>query len=1026
MAVQSTMKTCGMTRGGMTNCGGITQIRILPTFEEVMTEKTDLPTGDPTLEGMKKLYDTNFRLLYEDNVVPIKKVLKSMITSLKNGTVESGNYPEAELPSTHLFKSVHFKSMASDGFKGIKFTIGFDQPKIFETRKDRKAYWSDSTLLRTGSFVCIIDVSGSLLYCYVDGSKESSFPESLHEDQHTAFVTLHAASSSKAAFHQIVKMKTHPNTPLAALEFPDTLIAGFEHTLGALQDMSTAKSEHPYADLLVPRNASDGEITVPAPEYTTMPGFKYRLGSLTADEEDLDADASNDFGVKELEERTTLDTAQSAALCGALSRKLALMQGPPGTGKSFVGVSLIRALLASKYDETMNPNGADIGPIVVVCYTNHALDQMLEHLIDSGMEGVVRVGGRSQSITIQRHNIRSVAKIASRESGMAGSIGASIRRMEKETLPEIDAAINFLHNGMQPYALRSWLKQNFPSQYAELFTDKDDDDISTIEHMDPEFYHWLRGDLASSPMRSIEILKETSVHDMSKLEREAIFAYWKKDMIGDLTCDLEDAMRSFHYHRRSIDSMQSEVDLGVLRKSNIVGLTTTGLARNRDLFKDLAPRVLICEEAGEALEAHLLTSILPSLHHAILIGDHEQLRPRANCFNLTSDCPEGNFSMDISLFERLVRQSGLPLDTLSTQRRMHPDVSRLIKNTIYPNLKDFPTVQDYPEVVGMSQRLFWCDHQNTERVTSLEGEAPTYSNEFEAQMTVALVRHLVKQANYGPGEIAVLTPYKGQLRTLRDSLSAIVTDIPVERKTAEASELKVEWGTAAWGQAGSEEEEEVDDSLYWKSMKGSLLRAVRLSTVDNFQGEEAKVIIISLVRSNPQQKAGFLKTSNRINVLLSRAKHGMYIIGDSKTATAKVPMWKDVVQMLETKGQIGKGLPIECPRHPGGGVIAKTPKGFEELGPEGGCNKKCGHKLACGHICYHNCHSEHLHSRAKCVVPHCKYVRPTGRFAALSPHHKRELFKMSIASPPKESSSRSTSPSSYQTSSANSSDSEKA
>ena len=67
--------------------------------------------------------------------------------------------------------------------------------------------------------------------------------------------------------------------------------------------------------------------------------------------------------------------------------------------------------------------------------------------------------------------------------------------------------------------------------------------------------------------------------------------------------------------------------------------------------------------------------------------------------------------------------------------------------------------------------------------------------------------------------------------------------------------------------------------------KTSLLKALRIATVDNFQvnwsalihsgrntkalqGEEAKVVIVSLVRSNPRNNCGFLKTSNRINVLL--------------------------------------------------------------------------------------------------------------------------------------------------------------
>jgi superfamily I DNA and/or RNA helicase len=53
--------------------------------------------------------------------------------------------------------------------------------------------------------------------------------------------------------------------------------------------------------------------------------------------------------------------------------------------------------------------------------------------------------------------------------------------------------------------------------------------------------------------------------------------------------------------------------------------------------------------------------------------------------------------------------------------------------------------------------------------------------------------------------------------------------------------------------------------------KTTLLNALRIATVDNFQGEEAKVIVVSLVWNNDKRKCGFLKTSNRINVLLSRA-----------------------------------------------------------------------------------------------------------------------------------------------------------
>lgn len=40
-------------------------------------------------------------------------------------------------------------------------------------------------------------------------------------------------------------------------------------------------------------------------------------------------------------------------------------------------------------------------PILVVCYTNHALDQFLEEIHTFHKQGIVRVGGRSQSKAMQ-------------------------------------------------------------------------------------------------------------------------------------------------------------------------------------------------------------------------------------------------------------------------------------------------------------------------------------------------------------------------------------------------------------------------------------------------------------------------------------------------------------------------------------------------------------------------------------------------------------------------------------------------
>jgi hypothetical protein len=44
-----------------------------------------------------------------------------------------------------------------------------------------------------------------------------------------------------------------------------------------------------------------------------------------------------------------------------------------------------------------NKKAAVLGPILVVTFTNHALDQSLEHLLDQGIGQIIRIGGNSKS-----------------------------------------------------------------------------------------------------------------------------------------------------------------------------------------------------------------------------------------------------------------------------------------------------------------------------------------------------------------------------------------------------------------------------------------------------------------------------------------------------------------------------------------------------------------------------------------------------------------------------------------------------
>ena len=187
--------------------------------------------------------------------------------------------------------------------------------------------------------------------------------------------------------------------------------------------------------------------------------------------------------------------------------------------------------------------------------------------------------------------------------------------------------------------------------------------------------------------------------------------------------------------------------------------------------------------------------------------------------------------------------------------------------------------------------------------------------------------------------------------------------------------------------------------------------AVRASTIDNFQGEEARIVIVSLVRSTAHGKIGFLNEAQRVNVLLSRARDGLILVGNPKCLlgqqgtltntgeTLAFHMGKQEVKVQEQvlvypeAGQGGflrnlgrqgstwkvvlqnipvvPGFPARCHRH-GHERLVSSPGGFEAHVPDGGCLLKCDADLGCGHKCPLRCHSTRQpHAKCMEVIP-CK------------------------------------------------------
>lgn len=133
-----------------------------------------------------------------------------------------------------------------------------------------------------------------------------------------------------------------------------------------------------------------------------------------------------------------------------------------------------------------------------------------------------------------------------------------------------------------------------------------------------------------------------------------------------------------------------------------------------------------------------------------------------------------------------------------------------------------------------------------------------------------------------------------------------------------------------------------------------------------------------MVRSNKRGNIGFLKERQRVNVLLSRAKYGMFIIGNSATLLSSGKgreVWGPILDQLSASKRVLKGLLTTCQLHPDDEpLLLQKPSEFREKRPNGGCNRPCRFRLSCGHACPLKCHPkdrEHKNSQRNCCEP-CK------------------------------------------------------
>ena len=980
------------------------KIKVLPTPDEILAvgrpiymPKKDLIHEHFLDNGPARHLDTLFRQLRHDSTEIIRDICYS---AAQIGFLKTGTLPEEHVrQETHagnryfLYRNIKIEEMVSHEHKSMVGRVSFECPAFM---RGQKLY--DSGRFKEGMLLVLLELDHrtkefSVYYLEVSLAQSTFSMESFGGKGRRAAVQVSfLPTSNHDDILQICRyaLDLRPECELYLVEFPKLLFAGFYNCLKCLQTMN--ETDFAFPQYVAPEmkieeamqamhlSATIGKLPqfpCPPPAYARAPDFTYNLSKIVPSTSSIAYISTEELSrpqtLEILQRETSLDEGQVLAFKDTLLRDFACTQGPPGCGKTFLGAKLAQTLIDSRVSQK---------PILVVCLTNHALDSFLADLRETGVSGLLRIGSGSKEEWTDSINLRTVRK-KMRYKREEFTVFHANSLQKKQTIGDLDwlckAASYHTHGGaISWHYIEAVLHNHYPDIHAQFTTKAKfslaqaftfeywagGGDLRTIR----DLHHELATRLAQVSAKHDKLPEEeidsmlselswdvelrslsagsSSIWNMPLRERQLLIQKWEEQVDKD---GVAQKLASLYFesrdHEREIKRVQDDRDARIMSTHNLIALTSTACAARWDLLRSLDLEILLCEEAAEVMESHTICSLLPSIQHAIFIGDPLQLRPETNEHSLSLESSVGReYRLDESLLERLMlpqymSASVIPASHLNVQRRMHPDIANITRLT-YPYLKDHASTLQREPTHGIANRMFWWDH----RVPELQADdLKSHANAHEVEMVASMVEHLLRGGAYSQGEIAVLTPYAGQLLKLYERL-ATTCDIWLSDKDRENL---LDEEVLALGEEGRASKDEV-----------AISDMLRVATVDNFQGEEAAVIILSCVRSGGA--AGFLKNLNRINVACSRARNGFYIIGDSQTLS-QVPMWRQVVQTFN--GRIGASIKTKCHRHPEHSHLVQLPEDFEKV-PD--CSAVCAEQLDCGHQCTQLCHPEKLHARLVC------------------------------------------------------------
>nr|XP_046153547.1 putative helicase mov-10-B.1 [Oncorhynchus gorbuscha] len=294
------------------------------------------------------------------------------------------------------------------------------------------------------------------------------------------------------------------------------------------------------------------------------------------------------------------------------------------------------------------------------------------------------------------------------------------------------------------------------------------------------------------------------------------------------------------------------------------------------------------DEAGHAVETETIISLAgllqPETGQVVLAGDPKQLGP------ILRSPLALKYGMGVSLLERLMKDVSLYqkeeengvfnncyVTKLLRNYRSHPSILKVPNELFYEEeLQVFANEMirnSYCNWEYLPQKNFPVVFHGVAGRDEREATSPSFFNVAEIEVLMDYLKKLLQGqgkrglATISPKDIGIIAPYRKQVEKIRKAL-----------KTLE------------------------------KDFKSTSIKDLKVGSVEEFQGQERRVILVSTVRSSAEYvqtdqyfSLGFVKNEKRFNVAVTRAKALLIVVGNPLVLRGD-PTWGRFLQFCSQAG----------------------------------------------------------------------------------------------------------------------------